>query len=636
MVHLVRQHRRRIAALILFVAAFSGCTLIHLKQEFDAIIDTTVIVGWVDVRCPADGPIIVAARAQRPGRPIAHYTVLHESGEYELVVPSGNYEVFAFVDGNQNLILDAGEAAGQFGGSSVVHTPDVGVVPDIDIVVTESGNPIAVPPGTTISPDRPLRLSSRQAGAVTDLDDPRFSEDNGAKGFWAPMAFFREFGGNIFFLEPYDPDKTPVLFIHGAGGTPRGWRYLVEHMDRTRFQPWFYYYPSGARIDSMANLLFWKLFSLQRKYHFGRIDVTAHSMGGLVARSFIVNYGPQMPVTDLFISLATPWGGDPMAEYGVRQSPVVIPSWIDMQPGSDFIKSLYRRKLPESVSFYMFYGYRGDRSPFRSNNDGTIVLNSLLDDRPQSEAKMNYAFAEDHTSLLSSPRVAVQYNAVLNAGSGPGTDARRRPEGHVRVHCAYTYDVDGVRPGQALILRPADQPDAQILTLFSADDNGGIVGPFPAGDYLADMAVSGGKTRRNGVPVTVTDGETAALEFIVVPDGEIIGCVTAPLSPEDRSIGMPDYRYRAVDRSIVIKSVALAGEGIRRRPDPVTGEEITDYDYLIARNDFCYNQCFGFFGLPAGDYSLTILAAGYRPLEKRYSVTPGTPQAFRTTELMPE
>ena len=42
-------------------------------------------------------------------------------------------------------------------------------------------------------------------------------------------------------------------------------------------------------------------------------------MGGLVARSFIVNYGPQFPYVKLFISLATPWGGDRMAEYGVKQ-----------------------------------------------------------------------------------------------------------------------------------------------------------------------------------------------------------------------------------------------------------------------------------------------------------------------------
>ena len=136
-------------------------------------------------------------------------------------------------------------------------------------------------------------------------------------------------------------------------------------------------------------------------------------MGGLVARSFIVNYGPQFPYVKLFISLATPWGGDRMAEYGVKQSPVVIPSWIDMQPDGDLIESLYRTKMPESISFYMFSGHKGTRNPFRSNNDGTITLSSLMDYRPQSEAKMNYAFNEDHTSILLINEVLAQHNTIL-------------------------------------------------------------------------------------------------------------------------------------------------------------------------------------------------------------------------------
>ena len=137
-------------------------------------------------------------------------------------------------------------------------------------------------------------------------------------------------------------------------------------------------------------------------------------MGGLVARSFIVNYGRQFPYVKLFISLATPWGGDRMAEYGVEQSPAVIPSWIDMQPEGEFITSLYRLKMPEHISFYMFSGHRGSRNPFRSNNDGTIALSSLLDYRPQSEAKMNYAFSEDHASIILSKDVLAQYNTILN------------------------------------------------------------------------------------------------------------------------------------------------------------------------------------------------------------------------------
>ncbi|MEJ2662108.1 MAG: alpha/beta hydrolase, partial [Desulfobacteraceae bacterium] len=276
-----------------------------------------------------------------------------------------------------------------------VRAPAVGVVFDIDMEIPEKGNKIVIAPGTEISSIKPRKLYSRQAGVITDLDDERFSEEYGIKGFWEYGSFFEELGGNIYFLEEYDPEKIPILFIHGATGTPKGWRFFIDHLDRTRFQPWFFYYPSGNRIDSMAYLLLWKLVNLQSKFQFNTIYITAHSMGGLVARSFIVNYGRQFPYVKLFVSLATPWGGDRMAELGVQQSPVVIPSWIDMQPEGDFIKSLYRKKLPQNVNFYMFCGYKGSRNPFRSNNDGTITLSSIMDYRPQSEAKMNYVFNED-------------------------------------------------------------------------------------------------------------------------------------------------------------------------------------------------------------------------------------------------
>jgi pimeloyl-ACP methyl ester carboxylesterase len=141
------------------------------------------------------------------------------------------------------------------------------------------------------------------------LDDELFSEEHGSKGYWEGVSFFKEFGGNIYFLEEYDPQKIPILFIHGATGTPKGWKYFVDNIDRTRFQPWFFYYPSGARIQGMSYLLLWKLENLKFKYNFEQLYITAHSMGGLVARSFIIDYGTHFPYVKLFVSLATPWGG---------------------------------------------------------------------------------------------------------------------------------------------------------------------------------------------------------------------------------------------------------------------------------------------------------------------------------------
>jgi hypothetical protein len=343
----------RIGLLLVFMCFINtGCTLVKLKQDLYESELLTVIVGYVSAPSPAGGPIIVAAYSKHQGkREIAHYTVLHDQGEFELMVAKGKYYVFAYIDLNSNLIYDAGEPASQYGKPKAVTAPAGGVVANINIVIPELGRQIDWSTGIKIVKEPPEKLYSRLAGAIADLDDERFSEEHGSQGFWEPISFYKEFGGTIFFLEEYDPQKIPILFIHGAGGTPRGWKYFANNIDRNRFQPWFFYYPSGARMRSMGHQLLWKLTNLQIKYKFDTLYITAHSMGGLIARSFIQDFSTEFPFVKLFISLATPWGGDGMAEYGVKQSPAVIPCWIDMRPEGDFIQSLYRKKMPDTVSF---------------------------------------------------------------------------------------------------------------------------------------------------------------------------------------------------------------------------------------------------------------------------------------------
>ncbi len=626
-----------ILVMLCFVAV--GCSLIKLEKEVNKALEGTCIVGRIQAKCTGNGPVIVAAYSVGEEKKIANYTVLHDSGEYEIGLDKGEYYVFAYRDENSNLVYDEGEAAGHYGEPKLVDARKVYVVYDIDIVIAEEGRTIEIPPGFEISSVKPKKLRSRQAGAITDLDDERFSRENGVKGFWEPASFFQELGGNIVFLEEYDPEKTPVLFIHGAGGTPKSWKYFADNMDRTRFQPWFFYYPTGLRIESMSHLLFWKLVNLQTKYQFNKIYITAHSMGGLLAKSFIVNSGRQFPYVRLFISLATPWGGDRMAEFGVRQSPAVIPSWIDMQPESDFITSLYRIEMPEGVNFYMFSGHRGSRNPFKSNNDGTIELASIQDLRAQSEAKMNYTFNEDHASILSSKEVLAQYNTILNEFDEKQNASLDRSGGHIKVNFSYAFDYGGVRPRPAFILLHADTKEAKSTTFLNDDDNGRILGPFPPGDYIAGMVTAAAKTKKNSVSVSVERGKTRELEFVFIPDGEIRGGVTAPVDPEEIVVGLPEIRYRSADSDINIQSITLEGNGIHRTLRQIKGDDFKNHHPLVPfllRDDLCYNTFFAFFGLPAGDYRLDIKTEGYKTVVKHYSVMPGIPKDFRITELTPE
>jgi len=64
--------------------------------------------------------------------------------------------------------------------------------------------------------DRVSLFARSVAGEVTRLDDPRFAPEIGVEGMWQYYDFLLEGRPGIYFLEPYDPTKIPVLFVHGT------------------------------------------------------------------------------------------------------------------------------------------------------------------------------------------------------------------------------------------------------------------------------------------------------------------------------------------------------------------------------------------------------------------------------------
>jgi pimeloyl-ACP methyl ester carboxylesterase len=608
----------------------TGCTLIKLKKENAQSLASTVVVGQIFTDFPGNGPIVVAACAINQGKKeVVHHTILHDFGEYELMVAKGDYYVFAYWDKNSNLVYEAGEPAGQFGEPKMVSAPAGGVIGGIDITISQKGEPLEVPVGFEISSVKPHKLYSRLAGAIVDLDDERFSEEHGNRGFWEGISFYKELGGTIYFLEEYDPQKIPILFIHGAKGTPKSWKYFAENIDRTRFQPWFFYYPSGSRIQSLSYLLLWKLQNLHARYPFDQLYITAHSMGGLVARSFLMDHGAIFPYVKLFVSLATPWGGAGLAEVGVKQSPAVVPCWIDMQPDSPFIQSLYRKKMPETVSFYMFYGHQGSRNPFRPNNDRTIAFSSLLDRRAQSEAKMNYAFNEDHASIIYSKEVLEQYNTILNTLGHPKDAASRQSGGYLKVHFSYNAPIEGERHPPTLILEPIGKKDATKAISLSPHDSGRTLGPFPAGDYLATFGSLTAIGKRN-LPVTIKTNETRELKFVLTYDNMIYGALISELQSKEWSVGMP------YEMTFTMQSITLNGAGIHRKLPVIEGEDVNLLNYFIPRTDFYYKGNFFFFGLPTGQYELAIRAKGHKPFVKKCVVKAGKRIDPLVVELAPD
>ncbi|PLY01562.1 MAG: hypothetical protein C0623_05270, partial [Desulfuromonas sp.] len=592
----------------------AGCAFLHLKEEEAFTQQSVVLVGSVSsTLSPQEMPVVVVAYSKNGDAiTIDHYTTLHEQGPYELLVTIGAHNIVAFGDLNRNLVYDRGEPAGQLINAEQGAVPAGGVVGNLDIVMTEhDGNEIDFPVGSRLPPKEYDSFHSTAPGAIANIDDPLFSAEYGKKGFWAPMEFFREIGGNVYFLEKYDPAKIPILFVHGASGSPRDWRTFFESIDRSRYQPWFFYYPSGSSIDSMAYLLLWKMQNLQTKYKFDELYITAHSMGGLVVRSFIVNYGRYFPTLSTFISISTPWGGEELAELGVKYSPAVIPAWHDMQPHSPFINSLFMKSMPESIDHYLFFGHKGNRNILRPNNDKAVTLTSQLDYRSQKDAKMIYGFNEDHVGILSSPLVLSQYNAILANIDRRSNDADKKSGNRLQVDYSFDFPEDSPRPRLYLLLQPTDSKGAETLVHLGPDDSGKVHGPFLPGKYNVTLLAPAFSPQPSSIPIRIDDDQLANVTFELEPVGYIRGYV---IKSEPGIQTGTDWKP---DPDVPIESITLKGNGILRTVRILPGEE-GSYDEYFAEHyltgtDFTSGGAFFFFGLPAGEYELSITAKGYQP-----------------------
>ena len=87
---------------------------------------------------------------------------------------------------------------------------------------------IALPMGTEPGVDA---LPNPHLGELVALDAPRFSADAAATGSWRPVDFLFDVGAGIYFLEPDDPHRIPVLFVHGALGEPNDFGTLIAQLD---------------------------------------------------------------------------------------------------------------------------------------------------------------------------------------------------------------------------------------------------------------------------------------------------------------------------------------------------------------------------------------------------------------------
>jgi len=413
------QRATRIAVLAATVLLSGGCNMLRLKKDIARFNELGLIGGHASRAQEDDAPIIVVLTTTAPATVVDSF-VLPRSGAYFFTVPPGTYQIAAFVDLNRDFVYQPDtEPATYYGTPTDVQVAAGQKVGHIDVQIESQPRVhLGLPISVTASGKRGTReLPNVSLGEIVTFDDPRFADANGQLGLWEPVEFLFNIGAGFYFLEAYDPKKLPVLFVHGAGGTPDNWRYLAEHIDRTKFQAWLLYYPSGADLDVIARGAARWLNVLAARYEFQHLAVVAHSMGGLVSRATINNMiaNGDGGLLSVFVSMSSPWNGYAAAASGAEHSPVVMPMWTDMAPGSPFLDALYATPLPPQCPYYLFFSYAGHSMLLREANDGTVTVSSQLAPRAQHAAQKIYGFEESHDSILLSADVSQTLNAILAA-----------------------------------------------------------------------------------------------------------------------------------------------------------------------------------------------------------------------------
>jgi len=162
----------------------------------------------------------------------------------------------------------------------------------------------------------------------------------------------------VYLMEPYQPDKIPVVMVHGLMSSPLTWAGMFNDLRgdpelRKNYQFMFFMYPTGLPIGYSASILREQLNALRTRFDptgsnpcFNQMVLIGHSMGGLLSRAMVQDSGTRywdfffdepfetidldaqtkealkkiaffehLPYVKRVIFIATPHRGSPMADH---------------------------------------------------------------------------------------------------------------------------------------------------------------------------------------------------------------------------------------------------------------------------------------------------------------------------------
>ncbi len=377
------------------------------------------LVGRIELPSPSHTLLAAAFSHGAKTELVGWATVDRERGYFAILLPAGSYDLLFFTDRNDDGLYVTGEVVGRTPPDSPVlvdaTTASDGIAVPAPEVAIDLGNPRAAPIAVRVQ-------VNPQPSVVQSVDDPIFSPELGELGVYEPSRFLARTQRLFFSIGVPDFSRTQLVLVHGIDGTPRDFRALIAGIDRSRYDVWLFYYPSGLSIDQLGNAL---AQTVRRLVGMSgapdvRLAIVAHSMGGLVGRLAVNQLCREgrPPYLRMYASFDTPYGGVEAVADAVKRRTELVPSWIDVAAGSPFLTRLHETPLPADLPFYLFFGWGNQHGHGPSPaGDGTITLASQLDPRAQAVATEMSGFGDTHVGILSDPKALEALARALDAST---------------------------------------------------------------------------------------------------------------------------------------------------------------------------------------------------------------------------
>jgi pimeloyl-ACP methyl ester carboxylesterase len=254
----------------------------------------------------------------------------------------------------------------------------------------------------------------------------------------------------LYFLQPYDPNRIPVVFVHGLISTPFDWVKTINGLQadpeiRKRYQFWVFAYPTGNPVLYSALRLREELARVDKLYPKHKDYVlVGHSMGGLLTQAQVASVSRAdwentlgEPAMQLFATLkpadlvakatifkanprikrvvfiCTPHRGSkmasgPLGELGIKliSLPADLATTMKSAIPEETLRKINNGRLPNSVSnlapnapylavlnkesiqvpYHSIVGNRGKPGPLADSSDGVVPYWSSHLNGAQSEA----------------------------------------------------------------------------------------------------------------------------------------------------------------------------------------------------------------------------------------------------------